>query len=94
METKTIELRNDFHGTTARVRATAVGLNNPPYTAWAVSAGAMRRADRRLCGMEDCTCGTLRGPRDDLALDAWAAYDMYEHTTGPIGQSGRVIVRR
>lgn len=48
-----IELRNDFHGSAARVRVPSL-----PYT---LSARQTARVERALCGLSDCCCGT--GPR-------------------------------
>lgn len=49
-----ITLRNNFHGT----EATVIALDN------IISARAMRRAENKLCGISDCTCGSRRGPQD------------------------------
>ena len=49
-----ITLRNNFHIT----EATVIALDN------IISARAMRRAENKLCGISDCTCGKLRGPQD------------------------------
>ena len=53
-----ITLRNNFHST----EATVIALDN------IISARAMRRAENKLCGMSDCTCGNLRG-RQDVYLE-------------------------
>jgi hypothetical protein len=47
---KTITLRNEFHNTSARVRANETGET-------LLSASTVRRVRRALCGMTDCTCG-------------------------------------
>ncbi len=47
-------LRNNFHGTEATVFALD-GI---------ISGRAMRRAENKLCGISDCTCGKLRGPQE------------------------------
>jgi len=51
---KKITLRNEFHGTKATV------IVRDGY----ISAGSMRRALKKLCGMNDCCCGVIYGPQD------------------------------
>ncbi len=56
-----ITLRNDFHNTFVRIRA-SVGD--------ALSQHQVRRV-RTLCGMDDCTCGgllSIRGPQDGATV--------------------------
>lgn len=52
-----ITLRNDFHGTEARVRE---GL---------LSARQVRRAWRKLCGMQECRCSGYLGARGPQECD-------------------------
>ena len=60
----TIELINEFHGTTARIR---------PRLDRTVSRRTERRVWRELCGMTDCGCGSVRGGRYYLTeiRDPW-----------------------
>lgn len=50
-----IILTNDFHGTHIALKAN-VGD--------AVSKSTLRRAAKRLCGLEDCVCGAEDGSRN------------------------------
>ena len=54
MQFEKLTLKNDFHNT----RATVIVKDG--Y----ISAGSMRRARKKLCGMHDCCCGDIRGPQD------------------------------
>ena len=49
-----ITLKNNFHDT----QATVISRDG------IISASSLKRASRKLCGMDDCTCGGLRGPQD------------------------------
>jgi hypothetical protein len=49
-----ITLRNDFHNT----EATVIALDE------IISGRAMHRACRKLCGIDGCTCGGVRGHQD------------------------------
>lgn len=49
MTTETITLTNDFHGTEARVRVS--------LPSGRISAAQAKRAARKLCRHDDCTCG-------------------------------------
>jgi len=54
-----ITIKNNFHGTEARVRFSSL-----PAT---LTAGQIKRVRRALCGMTDCSCGgnlSERGPQD------------------------------
>lgn len=51
-------LRNDFHNTSATVRP----ING------VISAKAMKRAAKKLCGMSDCRCGVIRWPECRLIV--------------------------
>ncbi len=53
---KRITLRNDFHDTEATVIAVDGIINGR----------AMHRATRKLCGIDGCTCGGVRGYQDVL----------------------------
>ena len=46
-----LTLSNDFHNTETVVMVKD-GI---------ISAGSMKRAKKKLCGMKDCQCGGLRG---------------------------------
>ena len=63
---KTITLTNDFHNTEARVRPDGDGYLNPQQ---------VRRAWKKLCGMDDCLCSGSLGDRPHQATvtqDGWA----------------------
>ena len=51
-----LTLRNNFHGTTARLMPRADGT---------VSLDAARRVRRALCPFSDCSCGNVLGARGD-----------------------------
>lgn len=51
---QTITLSNDFHRTTATLR---------PRDG-RISRAAWRRAMRKLCPSQECTCGKIRGEQD------------------------------
>jgi hypothetical protein len=67
---ETIELKNDFHGTSIRVRVPQSWADDPNGGAWlniqqaATTsdkwARTLRRIETTLCGMADCNCGTVR----------------------------------
>ena len=67
---RTIELKNDFHKTSIRVRVPESWADDPNGGAWmniqqaATTsnkwARTLRRIENTLCGMQDCTCGTVR----------------------------------
>lgn len=48
---KMVTIKNDFHGTTARVRASYL------------TPATVRRVRRTLCGSQDCVCGGPLGNR-------------------------------
>ena len=50
-----LTLTNDFHNTSVNVIVPSL-----PYT---LSERQTRRAMDALCGMGDCTCGSIRGPQ-------------------------------
>jgi hypothetical protein len=68
---KTIKLQNSFHGTSIRVRVPQAWADDPNDGPWMNIqqaaqtsekwARTLRRIERTLCGMQDCTCGTVRG---------------------------------
>ena len=61
---KTVTLRNDYHGTVARVATVDGGR---------LSQSQVNRIRRRLCGLGGCTCGgnlSERGPQPGLVVDA------------------------
>lgn len=49
-----LTLTNDFHNSQARVRVDVPGI---------MSRAQVQRAQRKLCGISDCTCGGVRGPQ-------------------------------
>lgn len=62
-----IELKNNFHNTSAKLNVSdlriAEELGNGNDYFCTITATQMQRAARKLCGMKDCTCGTVRGPQ-------------------------------
>jgi len=48
MKTELIELTNDYHGTSYRVRVPADG--------WSLTENQIRRVRRALCGNPECAC--------------------------------------
>lgn len=61
-----ITLKNNFHNTEATVVVKG-GI---------IKAAAMKAAERKLCGMKECTCGGVRGPQDYTVEQANADGDM------------------
>ena len=63
----TIEIKNNFHNTTARLRVSdlriAPELRDGNEYFCTITESQLRRAVRKLCGMKDCTCGGVRGPQ-------------------------------
>ena len=57
-------IRNDFHGTSYRFRFTVAGHHT-------LCESQVARARKRLCGMQDCSCGTVRGPQYPGILELW-----------------------
>lgn len=57
-----IVLTNDFHHTEVTVRV--------PRLPYRLSSWQARRIKNTLCGLSDCTCCVVRGPRDKQARDA------------------------
>ena len=53
-----IDINNDYHNTTVRVRADVGDILTPSQ---------LHRIRRELCGIEDCSCGTIRDDRYRLA---------------------------
>lgn len=49
-----LTLRNDFHNT----EATVIVKNG------IISHSALKRARAKLCGIQECSCGEIRGPQD------------------------------
>lgn len=63
-------LTNEFHRTSARVRV-AVDRTGGQSTA-ELTASQARRAQRKLCGIDGCTCANslgTRGPGNPLAMN-------------------------
>jgi hypothetical protein len=56
MKKEKITLRNDFHGTEVNIRANDGDI---------LSTYQMRRIEKKLCGMDECCCGIVRGPQRD-----------------------------
>jgi hypothetical protein len=59
-----LELKNDFHNTSVRIRA-RVGQRLSPRT--------IQRIQRALCGMDDCLCSGWLGHRGP---QPWAPVDI------------------
>lgn len=61
-----IQLTNNFHGTSASLLVNdlriAAEIDGQPFFC-TISADQYNRAARTLCGMKDCTCGSVRGPQ-------------------------------
>ena len=55
MARKTFELKNDFHNTSVRVKPVV----NDGYS-YVLTRRQVRRARRALCGVDGCTCGSIR----------------------------------
>lgn len=45
-----MKLFNDFHNTSCKVRPDSQGF---------ISEKALKRADKKLCGIDDCCCGGI-----------------------------------
>lgn len=69
-----ITIRNDFHRTSATVRAVETQIRRRTFTfdgvtetqtAVYLSPAQTRRAARKLCPCKDCSCGTIRGEQPD-----------------------------
>lgn len=92
-QTREIRFDNDLHGTRTFARAKWQQANLA-LEQWEISAKVMMRVARDLCGLDDCTCGVLRGEQaDGYATEAWEAYQAWQAGSGEIGVCGRVIVR-
>lgn len=65
----TYTIRNDFHNTSARVRADRDGR---------INARQVRRVRSILCGMADCKCGGSLGERgpQDVEIEPTGAGDV------------------
>lgn len=67
MKPKQIELKNNFHNTSAKLNVSdlriAEELGNGNDYFCTITESQMNRAARKLCGIKDCTCGTVRGPQ-------------------------------
>lgn len=68
----TITLRNNFHNTSADLRVSdlriAEELGNGNDYFCTITENQMRRAAKKLCGISDCKCGTVRGPQNHDGL--------------------------
>lgn len=62
--TKMVTLKNNFHNTEIRVRASSV-VTLDLYRGEGTKAqrATARRIRKALCGANDCTCGVVRGPQ-------------------------------
>ena len=65
-----ITLRNDFHGTEARVKAEIGETLTPSQT---------RRVQRKLCPFSDCRCGVVRGRQYDETGRRFAVTEVREY---------------
>jgi hypothetical protein len=50
-----ITLKNDYHGTETTVLTDSKGR---------IKATTIKQAEKKLCGMDDCRCGGIRGQQD------------------------------
>jgi len=73
MKTLTLNLTNDFHNSETTICAKA-----RPDGTWIVSRRAWDDACRRLCGMSDCDCGSVRGPMTDNDGRRYTAIDLLD----------------
>jgi len=62
-----ISVRNDFHGTSARLRA---GIGET------LTASQVNRCRRILCGIDGCTCGGALSERGQQCDDQGRAFDV------------------
>jgi hypothetical protein len=58
-----VTLRNDFHNTEAHLRVRALPAD--------LSAGQVRRAQRRLCGIAGCSCSNSIGTRGPQSVSVY-----------------------
>lgn len=70
---KQITLSNDFHNTSAYVRAEV-----DTYGRLILNLAQYQRAMQRLCGMSGCACGGVRGPGQPRI-------EPYNNHAGPTG---------
>lgn len=76
MQSRVIEFSNDFHNTSSSARAKPIRFNSG-RECWRIRERVMRRVERDLCGVENCSCGGLRGRQEDpLAAEMWEAYQI------------------
>jgi hypothetical protein len=54
-----ISIINDFHNTHATVRCAPI--EHDEYFEIVMTDSQMRRVSKKLCGMADCRCGSIRG---------------------------------
>ena len=59
-----ITIRNDFHNTETKTKVID-GI---------ISESKLKRVEKTLCGMSDCTCGSIRGTQDH-AIEIKYNYD-------------------
>jgi len=68
-----VKLTNDFHGTECFVLASADGE---------LSHSQIKRAQRKLCGISDCTCGDVAGCRpcqvEQISQERYEADNRYK----------------
>ena len=57
-------IRNAFHCTSYNFRFTAAGHHT-------LSKSQVARARKRLCGIDDCSCGTVNGPQYPGVRELW-----------------------
>lgn len=56
-----LELNNDFHNTSVKVRAEV--LNHGTHCETSLTCFQKQRTRNKLCGISGCKCGGLRGPQ-------------------------------
>jgi len=64
---KKITLQNNFHNAEVSVHLKDEQTH--------LSPSQTRRVEKTLCGMDDCHCGTVRGPQDGFDVE-WAYNDV------------------
>lgn len=56
-----LQLRNDFHNTTATVYAPVTWHGY--HAEFQLTESQSLRVSRKLCGIAECACGKIRGPQ-------------------------------
>ena len=80
---RALTLTNDFHNTEAVVHPRVVCVNEWGQRFLGLTHSQVRRADRKLCGMPDCSCGGIAGERGGrywLSLDSEDGWTVTRNT--------------